>query len=742
MKRDYSRRAVVAGLGAISAGVLLNRRLAYAEMLAPGAVVPVEKAAVGMSVTITAVTDSTLRISVAAVDEVLDRYYDDGSIAPRVFAKPLLTLRTDAEPQEIGWGEYKVRVATKPLRIGVEGSQGGVVQELTFRPEMNQIGFGYNDAPVYGMGPGAHPLDRRGVRDMMRNGAGDNLRIFGARNPIPWVMGEGWGIFFHEPGGRFDLTGDAGIFRPSDVARGQDLFLCVSQTPAGLLRQYAEITGYPHLPARWTLGFQQSHRTLDSREQILGEAKTFREKKLPCDALIYLGTGFCPSGWNTGHGSFAFNEAVFPDPEAMIQEFHELDFKVVLHVVNPPENLHGKVTDTGLAASVPADAANYWQQHVPLVKLGVDGWWPDEGDVLPVDSRLVRNRMYWEGGRMTTPSRRPFALHRNCYAGIQRWGWLWSGDTASTWKTLETQIMMGIDAGLSGVPYWGTDIGGFVPTREFTAELFVRWFQFGAFCPSFRCHGRTWQLRRPWGWDTGSYGPSEMGPNAAAFLPKPEDLHNAAVEPICRKYMNTRSQLMPYLYSATWETHKTGLPLIRSLGLAFPDDEAAWATADAYLFGPSLLVAPVFEQGATERKVYFPAGGWYDFWTGARLEGGKSVTVPAALDTLPLFVRAGSIVPTGPVKQYAAEHSAEPVRLTIYPGADGRFQLYDDDGLSFGYEKGMFSAVDLKWDDATRTLHYSAAKEGLLPAKELLVSLAGQEAKRIIPRRPAGTVQL
>jgi len=458
--------------------------------------------------------------------------------------------------------------------------------------------------------------------------------------------------------------------------------------------------------------------------------------------VIYLGTGFCPSGWNTGHGSFVFNEAVFPDPEAMIREFHELDFRVVLHVVNPPENLHGKVTDTGLAAAVPGDAANYWQQHVPLVKLGVDGWWPDEGDILPVDSRLVRNRMYWEGGRMTTPNRRPFALHRNCYAGIQRWGWLWSGDTASTWKTLETQIMMGINAGLSGVPYWGTDIGGFVPTREFTAELYVRWFQFGAFCPSFRCHGRTWQLRRPWGWDTGSYGPSEMGPNAASFLPKPEDLHNATVEPICRKYMNTRSQLMPYLYSATWETHKTGLPLIRSLGLAFPDDEAAWATADAYLFGPSLLVAPIFEKGATERKVYLPAGGWYDFWTGARMEGGKTVTVPTALDTLPLFVKAGSIVPTGPVKQYVAEHSTEPVRLTVYPGADGNFQLYDDDGLSFGYEKGMFSAVDLKWDDATRTLHYSTAKEGLLPAKELLVSLAGQEPKHIIPRRLRGTVQL
>ena len=739
MKKHYSRRSVVTGLSAISAGILLNRRFTYAEMLAPSAV---PTGAVGMDVTITAVTDSTLRISVAAVDEVLDKYYEDGSIAPRTFAKPMLTLRTDVAGQDFPWGEYKIHVATKPLRIAVEHPQRGVVQELTFRPDQNQISFGYNNAPVYGMGPGVHPMDRRGVKDMMRNGAGDNLRIFGARNPIPWLMGKGWGLYFHEPGGQFDLSGDAGIFKPSDVARGQDLYLCVSPTPAGLLRQYAEITGFPHLPAKWALGFQQSHRTIDSREQIIGEARTFREKKLPCDAVIYLGTGFCPSGWNTGHGSFVFNQTVFPEPAAEIREFHDLHFNVVLHVVNPPENLHGKVTDTAPAASVQADAANYWQQHVPLIKLGVDGWWPDEGDVLPVASRLVRNRMYWEGGRMTSPDKRPFALHRNCYAGIQRWGWLWSGDTFSTWKTLETQIMMGINAGLSGVPYWGTDIGGFVPTKEFTAELFVRWFQFGAFCPSFRCHGRTWQLRRPWGWDTGSYGASEMGQNAESFLPKPEDLRNEAVEPICRKYLNTRSQLMPYLYSSTWETHKTGVPLIRGLGLSFPDDATAWATADAYLFGPSLLVAPVFEQGATERKVYLPAGGWYDFWTAKHIDGGNTVKVQASLDTMPLFVRAGSILPTGPVKQYAAEPSTEPVRLTIYPGADGSFQLYDDDGLSFAYEKGAFTVVDLKWDDAARTLHYNVTGGGLLPAKEPLVSLPGGEAKRILPRHATQAAKL
>ena len=233
-----------------------------------------------------------------------------------------------------------------------------------------------------------------------------------------------------------------------------------------------------------------------------------------------------------------------------------------------------------------------------------------------------------------------------------------------------------------------------------------------------------------------------MGANAEAFLPKAEDLHNTAVEPICRTFQNTRSQLMPYLYSAAWETHTTGIPLIRSLGLAFPEDPAAWATANAYLFGPNLLVAPVFEQGAAERKVYLPAGGWYDFWTGKLVEGGANVSVQAPLETMPLFVRAGSIVPTGPVRQYVHEPSTESVRLTVYPGADGSFQLYDDDGLSFAYEKGVaFSIVDLKWDDTKKTLHYSLAKDGLLPAKELSVSLVGGEVKRIAPQRAVRTIE-
>jgi alpha-glucosidase/alpha-D-xyloside xylohydrolase len=451
----------------------------------------------------------------------------------------------------------------------------------------------------------------------------------------------------------------------------------------------------------------QSHRTLASRDEVLGVAKTFREKKLPCDALIYLGTGFCPSGWNTGHGSFTFNADVFPDPREMLHEFHEEHLKVVLHVV-PPYDFHGHITDTGSAAQSSGDAAPYWAEHAPLEEIGADGWWPDEGDLLPVTARLQRNQMYWEGQIQAHPERRPFALHRNGYAGLQQYGWLWSGDVDSTWKTLAAQVMNGINVGLCGIPYWGTDTGGFSPTHELTPELYVRWFQFSAFCPLFRSHGRAWKLRLPWGWNMGNPGPLE-GADALGDWPPQQDLHNAQVEPICRKYLNLRYQMLPYIYSAVEQTHRTGLPLMRALWIAWPKDEKAVLTADEYLWGDHFLVAPVLEAGAKSRTTYLPPGIWWDFWSYQRIQGGAEVTREVDLSTIPLYVRAGAIVPMGPTRQYATEPNKEPVTLRIYPGANGRFSWYEDDGRSFRYLRGEFTRVECAWEDLSRKLTLTRA---------------------------------
>jgi alpha-glucosidase (family GH31 glycosyl hydrolase) len=734
MTGPWTRRALLRGLAVAAPQVLLAHRWTRAmECGAAGGGAAPASGPAAVDLTVAALNRDTLRISLAAADVCLSETDADGSLVQEAWPPALLQRDTRGLAASVPWGKRRIRVEGNPLTLTVDKPNGRVAQQLRLEEGSERVSFSYRDGPVFGLGEGLQSYDLRGTRDDMRNGQhGDTLHVYGARLPIPWVMGpEGWGLFFHQPWGTFDLTGAEGVFRPVESARGLDIFLLLGETPAGVMQQWAELTGYPHLPPIWSFGYQQSHRTLASREEVLEEARTFREKKLPCDALIYLGTGFCPSGWNTGHGSFAFNQGVFPDPAAMLGELHDEHFKVVLHVVNPPEDLHGKVTDSGQAAREPGDAAAYWANHVPFERMGIDGWWPDEGDTLPVASRLARNRMYWEGGRMSRPDFRPYTLNRNGYAGLQRYGWLWSGDVFSTWKTLAAQVMVGINVGLCGIPYWGTDTGGFVPTEELRADLFLRWFQFSAFCPLFRGHGRTWKLRLPWTWNSGDYGPAELSPQAAAALPKPGELHDPEVETICRRYLDLRYRLLPYIYSMAFATHRTGMPLMRALWLNHPQDAEARKVADAYMFGDSLLVAPVLEPAASKRRVYLPAGAWWDFWKGERIEGGAMVTREVDRATLPLLVKAGSILPLGPVKQYATEPAGGDMELRIYPGADGSFSLYEDDGVSFRFEQGEYTQTEFAWNDSGRSLRVRHAGGRVGGARSFTVSMAGGPARTV-----------
>jgi alpha-glucosidase/alpha-D-xyloside xylohydrolase len=317
---------------------------------------------------------------------------------------------------------------------------------------------------------------------------------------------------------------------------------------------------------------------------------------------------------------------------------------------------------------------------------------------------------------------------------MQRYGsFLWSGDVSSTWETLKTHLPIAVNTALTGIPYWGTDIGGFVPTKEFTAELYLRWFQFGAFCPLFRCHGRTWKLRLPWGWNTGDPGPVEINNYRGAATPDPSELHNAQVEPVCRKYLELRYRMLPYLYSAVHECATTGMPIMRALWLHYPDDPKAVACGDQYLWGKSLMVAPVVEKGATSRRVYLPKGGWHDFWTGERIEGGREINRPVDLETIPLYVRAGSILPLGPIKQYTAEKVDQPCSLSIYPGADSSFLLYEDDGSSFKYREGEWTGIQMAWNDARRTLSMSLADRSRMldPAGRTFDVHLGQDTRSV-----------
>jgi len=342
--------------------------------------------------------------------------------------------------------------------------------------------------------------------------------------------------------------------------------------------------------------------------------------------------------------------------------------------------------------------------------------------------------MYYEGSRQLRPDERPFALHRNGQAGMQRYAaFLWSGDVYSTWETLQTHVSVGINTALTGIPYWGTDIGGFVPTKEYTGELHIRWFQFGAFCPLFRAHGRTWHLRLPWGWNTGETGVSEVANyTGGAANPDEIELHNAAVEPICRKYLELRYRLMPYLYTAVRECCQTGMPIIRALWLHYPDDSAAVARGDEYLWGRDILVAPVTEKGASSRRLYLPRGYWYDFWTEQKIAGGREIERPVDLATMPLYVRAGAIVPLGPIKQYASEKVEAPLTLQIYPGADGSFLLYEDDGVSFDYRKDEWMGLRIAWNDRQGKLRLRLAEGSrwLPPGREIEVRFASLKANR------------
>jgi alpha-glucosidase (family GH31 glycosyl hydrolase) len=736
MSRAITRRGMFKNAAAGS-GALLGRGLGLCQET------PIQITGRPVEIALTPVSPQTVRITIQALENGhLQAVPIDGALVKESWGQPTARLRTIGNPRTVKCGELAVKFSRNPLKIRVEGKGARLVQELTSDPTTGNLSFQTGESPLLGLGQGGPQFDRRGKVDRMGSGQGGyQLATHGGKVPIQFLIGtSGWAIYIHQPQGAFDLTAGSGVFRPENpqASLPLDVFVIGTNDPEAILVEYAKITGYPEMVPLWSLGYQQSHRTLGPAEEIVQEARMFRDKKLPCDALIYLGTDFCPNGWNTHNGEFTWNLKAFPDPKGTIDALHVQHFKVVLHVVLEGHLLTGAVADPCTAAPLPSgrtadnrwppdlQVGCYWPAHKPLFDLGVDGWWPDQGDGLDAPSRLARNRMYFEGSQMFRPNERVYALHRNAYAGMQRYGaFLWSGDVQSRWETLKNHIPIGINSGLSGIPYWGSDIGGFVPTQEYTGELYVRWFQFAAFNPLFRSHGRDWRLHMPWGWNGGEIGYPET-PN---YHPDPSELHNPAIEPICRKYLELRYQMMPYLYSAVKKTCETGIPIIRSLWLHYPTDAAAVARGDEYLYGRDILVAPVVEKGATSRSLYLPHGTWYDFWTREKIEGGREFTRKVDLETIPIYVRAGAVIPMGPVRQYTDEPIDGPLTLWVHPGADGTFSLYEDDGKSFAYRKHEFMRVNIAWSDKQRRLSMRMANGSkmLAPTKRNIIVRVARE---------------
>ena len=751
MGRSISRRKVLGNIVCAGAGALLasgkisaqHESLSVADRL--------------IELDLAQISPHTLRLSLVPLENGRRvAIPNDGSIVEQALVPPGKRITTLAREQRISLGKLRVTISPEPLAITVFEDQR-LVQHLVINKRTGSVSFRIADGPVLGFGEGGPQFDRRGNKDEMRNGQGGyRLRTHGGRAAIPWLVGTGgWALYIHQPLGTFDLTGNEGRFDPikPPASLPLDIFVVAAREPGQIMAEYARLTGYPEMPPLWSLGYLQSHRTLAGPEEVMWVARTFREKKLPCDALIYLGTDFTPSGWNTHNGEFTWNPKNFPNPKQMIDELHAQHFKVVLHTVLEGRRLTGTVNDACTAAPLPSgrtadgrwpddrQVSCYWPVHKQLYDVGADGWWPDQGDGLDGPSRLARHRMYYEGSRQFRPNERPFALHRNGQAGMQRYAsFLWSGDVYSTWETLKTHVSVAINTGLTGIPFWGTDIGGFVPTREYTGELHVRWFQFGAFCPLFRAHGRTWHLRLPWGWNTGELGVSEVANyTGGAANPDESELHNAAVEPICRKYLELRYRLMPYLYSVVHECCQTGLPIMRALWLHYPDDPLAVTRGDEYLWGRDILVAPVTEKGASSRKIYLPSGVWYDFWTEERIAGGREIERPVDLQTIPLYVRAGAMIPLGPIKQYTSESSDAPLALQIYPGSDGNFFLYEDDGSTFDFRRGEWMAIEAYWNDRPRNLTLRLAPGSqMLPPRSRKIEVRIVSEKTVRPITFAG----
>jgi alpha-glucosidase (family GH31 glycosyl hydrolase) len=712
-----------------------------------------------------AVGTGGLRVTLRPLDYTRE-FPDSPSLVRRVAAEPEISLQEIDGILNRRVGRMFVTVSDNPLTVDVSTADGTSVQNVVFTDDGN-VSFRLDGRPVLGLGEGGpemgddwrdEPLeyDRRGrLHEMAPRW---QQKAYGSRNPVAMVIGtSGWAVYMNSPWAEVDLRDERrGLFIPWQPPQGDsvdpaalqgrpvpgsmvaglfDFFIFDASDPPTFMKDVSRIAGQAVMPPKWTLGYMQSHRLLEDDEQMIEIVDTFRAKRIPVDAVIYLGTGFTPRGWNTEQPSFTFNPEVFKrEPADVVDDLHDRNVKVVVHIVPPADAVR-------LSGNVPArdgetvDANHvqaHWQGHVPLLETGVDAFWPDEGDHFDLRSRMNRHRMYYQGPLSARPNRRPWSLHRNGHLGIARFGgWMWSGDTDSSWRTLEAQVRVGLNHSLSLSPYWGSDIGGFYPNEELTGELYIRWFQFAAFTPSFRAHGKTWWTRLPWG-----FGLDDMGPREHSSNPLESELGNPAIEGIARKYAELRYRLLPYNYTLAWQARDSGLPLMRALWLHYPEDGTAAAIGSEYLWGRDLLIAPVMTKGTMARDVYLPTGLWYDWWTGEKVVGGTTTTKIVDLETMPIYARAGAIIPLDPVRQYVAQRVTDPTVLRIFRGSDGEFTLYDDDGTTLNYLEGNATLTRIAWDDDAATLTIGpapTAKANARPdSRQFRVELVPDGAERLV----------
>ncbi|MBN1780318.1 DUF5110 domain-containing protein [bacterium] len=615
-----------------------------------------------------------------------------------------------------------------------------------------------DDEALYGLGQ-----HQEGVFNWRGHDA--ELVQYNMRAVVPFLLSsKGYGLLWDNTSyTRFSDT-PAGSWLWSEVGDCIDYYFIYGPDPDSVIRNYRRLTGAAPLFPRWAYGYVQSKERYKTQQEILDVAREYRDRRIPMDVIV-LDWQY----WDNGHwGQKSFNRERFPDPASMMQTLHDQYHTRLMISVWPKMSvrsadyremaehegfLYPDEDSPFYDAFNPDARALYWNQaNEGLFSKGIDAWWCDatepelDGWDFNIDAyktkmkpaigsgarymnaySLMHARGIYENQRKTTGNKRVVNLTRSAFAGQQRYATItWSGDIVATWDVFRRQIPAGLNFCMSGLPYWTTDIGGFfVHSAEkgklgqglwfrnggFDGgtgdddykELYVRWFQYGAFCPVFRSHGtdisrEIWRFGEPghWAYD--------------ALL----------------KFDRLRYRLMPYIYSTAWHVTADGYTPMRGLVMDFMQDPHVLDIGDQFMFGPALLISPVTRPKSLFRHVYLPQGaGWINFWTGKKYSGGQTLSVPTPVGEIPVYVRAGSIVPMGPVIQYAAE-AADPIELRIYPGADGRFVLYEDENDNYNYEKGACSVIEFGWNDLKRELVIEDRKgefPGMLAERQIQVVL-------------------
>ncbi len=671
------------------------------------------------------------------------------AIAKTSWDAPQWNLGEEPGILRITTGELEVVVGRDPLLISFRDAKSHRLinadrQPMQFDPQkgtvaaVKQLGL---EEHFYGLGEKAAPLDKRRGEFSMWNSDTPGYRQ--GSDPIyqsipfyiGWQAGQAYGMFFDNSYRTHFDFGRTSQEHAAFTAEGGEMnyYFFWGPSIAKVLGRYADLTGHMPMPPKWALGNQQSRYSYYPDTLAEAIVDKYRAEDLPLDVL-YLDIHYM-----NGYRDFTFDPQRFPNPRAFTDKLKSQGVKVVTIVdpgikYQPPapgakdaashpelasqdqsyyafnqglaQNFFLKRKDGGLyigrvwpGDSVFVDytidaAARWWGDlHRAYTDQGIAGIWNDmnepadfvdqsgkaQSDVITYDggtySSYAQNRNVfalnmaratYEGLQRLLPAQRPYVITRAAYAGIQRYSTMWTGDNNATWDSLSLSLPMFMTLGLSGEPFVGADVGGF--NGNGNAELLVRWYQVGCLTPFLRNHG-----------DIGSYDhePWRFG---------------AYYEDIIRKYLKLRYRLLPFLYTVMEEAHATGVPMFRPLLLNYQDDANSLNIDDEFMIGRDLLAAPVVKPGADRRLVYLPAGTWFDYWTGERLSGGRMIRAEAPLDTMPLFVRGGAIIPSGPEMNYVGEKPSDPIRYEIWADAQGLAStaLYEDDGLTPDYQRGVF----------------------------------------------------